>query len=1790
MTNPVDSQTRPVGNHEGQVYAGNNDRYKIVKKLGAGGMGQVCLGIAEKTSREVAVKFLHDELQEDSAASRERFEREIKVLLELQAFRGIVRIEDYGRTPGGSMFFVMEYLKSPTLDRVIEENPNGLPQIRAVQIALEILTILEPVHRRGFVHRDLKPQNISVTEDPLAVFLLDFGLSKPVYEGEGFKKVTKRIEGRGFETPGSPHYMAVEQFLRPKSIDNRTDLYAVGVILYELLSGQPPFRGIYVQDILRQHKESNAPVLDRAGDGSKISYRLQAVINRSLEKDQDKRFQDAGEFKEALFDILNMLNKMMRPKKVLDASYRILRKLGQGGNSEVFEAEKLDDGQRVAIKIAREGGGGQWDEETLMNEADRALSHENIVKVVEFGIFDSRPALIMEIMEGGTCEDLLKKYQETGIPEDVFYATIIDCCRGLHHAHIAGLIHRDVKPGNMLRDKAGRTKVCDFGIAKRMEKKGTGKEGVKATKMMGTALYMAPEMCGTEDAIIDRRADIYAMGVMMYEMLTGHPPFEDGVLILRQLQDDPPPLLVRGTYKNPDELAKIVEKCMMKEREKRFQSMKELAHELYRVSQLEPQKAPHKPVPLRTKPKLATGAQAELTTQVPVGGPKKKNTAVFAGVAVLVVAVVGFAAWKMMNPPPAPPVEPSSNPSQLQTVNPAVTKLRDLLSAPTVAWAEVKAVAKDLDDNERVSFRLRIFEVVADNFRTAPQSIGDIVAQNAAAAPAVDVLAFFAADKNVGTLWDDFVKAAQTLNDAAKSDKSVDRALLPWRDAEVKALGDARRALSTVFSNEGASLPGIATAIAAFQQQRSQANRDLLAQAIDEAFAKGKAPTIDIPRAFADLTAYVERVRGSDGDMAAAVDGELRNRRLEIKKSVVDGLSKKESMAAFSAAFATIAKENLGVADLTPVFAAVAAARKSPSEARASQPKTFAELPEAILAEFCSKAETRDFFPTQLAKALGAEPAEWSKNFASAANDLPAAFLGTFVGDAVVILTRSGANGLFAQSLQSLASKVASGEHQKTIDELKKRRDDFFAALAKDNIVVNDDTKRRINANWSELEREFVPSAVENDLAEVQRLIADSAGLAAATLGQLNALLKSARKQADDGATGLDAKAWQAIESALSTKRPLTLLRLAISGNDRNVRNSTRDKVVALLKSTLESTKVTRAQLLAGMPEGKREHLNLAWLNGEGLDTEENRTIRIDFAFPECELSELVAFRCANPDEGTVVSDAARPGVLSVRLVPKAVVKVAGGTNVTLSFALRLLNGDYDLKEDVALSLAVADLGSFDFVAPTLQTLANDATNGRWTLKVKVTDNAANPTLNALFRGKPLALSPVGTDGTYEAVVGLDQFDFADGAPNVVEVSAVDAHRNPATQPIRIDTDTMNGHRETLVRALIERLRVAMTGRFAANFASMAPETAFAQMGAVFDQLQGDLTPELDKWKTTTAVVSRLRLRAGDPLNEWSEAVKAAARTWQKPAAARDAAKAAWTALTEKVGAFEERCTGQRVGTAANLDVFVNPLWAEATVSNPNPSTGTNQGNTPIPQPPVRPTITYPDKIRVGGIDYVLLEGTGVGLKDPVWMSTVETSRSFARAAGLGNYLDRAKENSSQSNMGKGDGTFNDMTDAYPLCPLTVEQIRAFVTELGSSSAAQGLLPTIEGLGGRGLRFDLPTTGEWTIAATKMQAPGKEFSWEARGSSGAPSQFTSASADSKTPPKFKELQPVQSDPTANPFHYMSGNVSETCSSGVARGGEISDKGGVNSMKMSASNNSGSPSKFRGFRLVVRLVR
>ena len=212
--------------------------YKVLEKLGEGGMGEVYLAEDTKLDRKVALKFLREEMQQDPTA-RKRLLREAKSAAALD-HPYICKIYEVGEAEDKS-FISMEYIQGQTLKDRLAEGPLSVKE--ALQKALEIAEALEGAHKQNIVHRDLKPSNIMLTPES-HVKVMDFGLAKLFIpaQGIGIEENTKSqpLTETGM-TPGTPSYMSPEQ-IRAKTVDTRSDVFSFGILLYEMLTGVHPFR------------------------------------------------------------------------------------------------------------------------------------------------------------------------------------------------------------------------------------------------------------------------------------------------------------------------------------------------------------------------------------------------------------------------------------------------------------------------------------------------------------------------------------------------------------------------------------------------------------------------------------------------------------------------------------------------------------------------------------------------------------------------------------------------------------------------------------------------------------------------------------------------------------------------------------------------------------------------------------------------------------------------------------------------------------------------------------------------------------------------------------------------------------------------------------------------------------------------------------------------------------------------------------------------------------------------------------------------------------------------------------------------------------------------------------------------------------------------------------------------------------------------------------------------------------------------------------------------------------
>jgi len=265
-----------------------DDRYEVIEPIAEGAMGAVYRGERLKLGRAVAIKIMHDALP-DELASRSRFEREAKLMARLE-HPHCVSVIDFGLHEG-KPFLVMDLVRGTSLLDALEKVGRFEPA-HAVAIVRQVLSGLAHAHELGIVHRDIKPANVMITERTgmaEQVRILDFGLAKPALDST---KLTTGI------VVGTPNYMAPEQ-IKGGAVDGRTDLYAVGVMLFELLTGQKPFTADDPLAVVRKHLHAEPPTLANMISG--VSFgELEAAVAKALAKQPQHRYADAAEMSAAL--------------------------------------------------------------------------------------------------------------------------------------------------------------------------------------------------------------------------------------------------------------------------------------------------------------------------------------------------------------------------------------------------------------------------------------------------------------------------------------------------------------------------------------------------------------------------------------------------------------------------------------------------------------------------------------------------------------------------------------------------------------------------------------------------------------------------------------------------------------------------------------------------------------------------------------------------------------------------------------------------------------------------------------------------------------------------------------------------------------------------------------------------------------------------------------------------------------------------------------------------------------------------------------------------------------------------------------------------------------------------------------------------------------------------------------------------------------------------------------------------------------------------------------------------
>jgi len=527
-----------------QGIAANIDgRLEITRKLGQGRHAEVFEAYDRVLQKKLAAKRypLPTSGEPDMV---NRFLREAHKVSEL-SHPNLVTVYGIGEDSEGR-YILEELVDGRTLREILDERIRIEP-VRVMEIATQVCDLLAYAHRKGVIHRDLRPENIFlVGQDQVKVS--DFGLKARMSDSSA--------------TEGRAVCYAAPEALRAERVDERSDIYAMGVILYEVLLGEPPFPA----DTASFDHLNVPPPFPTKMDRTLPAF-LRKIIERCLEKDRTRRYRSATQ-------VLDELKaSAIVPGVIIADRYEIVRELGIGGMGRIYQALDRELDEPVALKVLRAGDAEGRQVERFLREIKmaRKISHANVVKVYDLGSWKEHRYITMEYIDGMNLEQWVRLRAALDIP--VAVKLLVDVARGLESAHALGIIHRDIKPQNILLKDGSIPKILDFGIAR-------GSKGVDMTTagfVMGSPKYMSPEQ--VQALPLDARTDIYSMGVVMYFVFTGREPFvgdTPSVIAYKHIGETPrPPREVNPSI--PVWLNDLILKALEKDRDKRHPTVGDLA-------------------------------------------------------------------------------------------------------------------------------------------------------------------------------------------------------------------------------------------------------------------------------------------------------------------------------------------------------------------------------------------------------------------------------------------------------------------------------------------------------------------------------------------------------------------------------------------------------------------------------------------------------------------------------------------------------------------------------------------------------------------------------------------------------------------------------------------------------------------------------------------------------------------------------------------------------------------------------------------------------------------------------------------------------------------------------------------------------------------------------------------------------------------------------------------------------------------------------------------------------------
>ncbi len=580
-----------------------NGRYALHERLGSGGMATVYRARDEKQRDQVAVKVLSRDFlaraPREAERNLRRFKREAEILKLLSGSPHVVGFREHACSDTGDWFIAMELLEGEQLRYYIGRGRSvmGIPTF--LHIGLHLIAGLREIHKKNIVHRDLAPDNIIVTKESSGMLypkFLDFGIGKSL--ANELDQVTQLLT-----IMGKPQYFSPEQ-ARGLELTFASDIYALGVILYEMLTGYVPLEIHGIPDFRKIQKDPPIPI-SQFKEGQRVTADCQDTIMRCLAKAPEER-PNLDALEKALLEVQNLFQKgdlqdlggitgptvdhTMQVKLTevelragdLISRYEIKSLLGRGGMGAVHLAWDPVLQREVAIKIAT-----RVEEEkakkALLREAraSSALRCPNIVTIFDAGTEGGTPYIAMEYVDGPTLAEIIEK--EGPLVGDRFRDIARGMLTGLRFAHEQPnpVIHRDLKPANILVSRQG-VKITDFGIARIAEGRTAAAAASGETLNApagageGTTATMSPEQANGKTA--DHRSDIYSLGCVFYMMATGRGPFQGNpiAILYQHCTSKPDAPSKHNPGLEPRGLDGLILKCLEKEPEERFQNIAEI--------------------------------------------------------------------------------------------------------------------------------------------------------------------------------------------------------------------------------------------------------------------------------------------------------------------------------------------------------------------------------------------------------------------------------------------------------------------------------------------------------------------------------------------------------------------------------------------------------------------------------------------------------------------------------------------------------------------------------------------------------------------------------------------------------------------------------------------------------------------------------------------------------------------------------------------------------------------------------------------------------------------------------------------------------------------------------------------------------------------------------------------------------------------------------------------------------------------------------------------------------------